>query len=138
MLKIYNSLTRSKEPFVPISPGKVGMYVCGMTVYDYCHLGHARFMMVYGDVLAAHDLATLKTAVSRLHELRKDALVSQPVRPMAGGAIVEVEQGAGFAGVAFLQGMQDGFAQSLHGLFRVHLGDAVELGLEAALQEEVT
>jgi cysteinyl-tRNA synthetase len=47
MLKIYNSLTRSKEPFVPISPGKVGMYVCGMTVYDYCHLGHARFMVVF-------------------------------------------------------------------------------------------
>ena len=47
MLKIYNSLTRAKETFVPISPGKAGMYVCGMTVYDYCHLGHARFMVVF-------------------------------------------------------------------------------------------
>ena len=47
MLKIYNSLTRAKEPFVPISPGKVGMYVCGMTVYDYCHLGHARVLVVF-------------------------------------------------------------------------------------------
>ena len=47
MLKIYNSLTRAKETFTPISPGKVGMYVCGMTVYDYCHLGHARFMAVF-------------------------------------------------------------------------------------------
>jgi cysteinyl-tRNA synthetase len=47
MLKIYNSLTRAKETFLPISPGKVGMYVCGMTVYDYCHLGHARFMVVF-------------------------------------------------------------------------------------------
>jgi len=47
MLKIYNSLSRAKETFVPISPGKAGMYVCGMTVYDYCHLGHARFMVVF-------------------------------------------------------------------------------------------
>ena len=47
MLKIYNSLARAKEIFVPISPGKVGLYVCGMTVYDYCHLGHARVMVVF-------------------------------------------------------------------------------------------
>jgi len=42
MLKIYNSLTRYKEEFKPIHPGKVGMYVCGPTVYEHCHLGHAR------------------------------------------------------------------------------------------------
>jgi cysteinyl-tRNA synthetase len=47
MLQIHNSLTRRKEPFVPIQPGKVRMYVCGMTVYDYCHLGHARVMVVF-------------------------------------------------------------------------------------------
>lgn len=47
MLTIYNSLTRKKEPFRPITPGKVRMYVCGMTVYDYCHLGHARVMVVF-------------------------------------------------------------------------------------------
>ena len=47
MLKIYNSRTRAKETFTPISAGKVGMYVCGMTVYDLCHVGHARFMMAY-------------------------------------------------------------------------------------------
>ncbi|MEK6211733.1 MAG: cysteine--tRNA ligase [Pseudomonadota bacterium] len=47
MLKIYNSLTRAKETFTPIFAGKVGMYVCGMTVYDYCHLGHARVMVVF-------------------------------------------------------------------------------------------
>jgi cysteinyl-tRNA synthetase len=47
MLKIYNSLTRGKQDFVPISPGRVRMYVCGMTVYDYCHLGHARVMLVF-------------------------------------------------------------------------------------------
>lgn len=47
MLTIYNTLTRSKQPFQSIVPGKVKMYVCGMTVYDYCHLGHARVMVVF-------------------------------------------------------------------------------------------
>ncbi|MCU0898420.1 MAG: cysteine--tRNA ligase [Burkholderiales bacterium] len=47
MLQIHNTLTRTKQPFVPIEPGKVRMYVCGMTVYDYCHLGHARVMVVF-------------------------------------------------------------------------------------------
>lgn len=50
MLKIYNTLTRSKQEFVPRQPGKVGMYVCGMTVYDYCHIGHARVMVVFDTV----------------------------------------------------------------------------------------
>jgi cysteinyl-tRNA synthetase len=47
MLKIHNSLSRQKEQFTPIDPGQVRMYVCGMTVYDYCHLGHARVMVVF-------------------------------------------------------------------------------------------
>jgi len=47
MLKIYNSLVRNKQDFIPIEPGKVRMYVCGMTVYDYCHLGHARVLVVF-------------------------------------------------------------------------------------------
>ncbi|HEY8606400.1 MAG TPA: cysteine--tRNA ligase [Noviherbaspirillum sp.] len=46
-IKIYNTLARDKQAFVPIQPGKVRMYVCGMTVYDYCHLGHARVMVVF-------------------------------------------------------------------------------------------
>jgi len=46
-LKIYNTLAREKQVFVPIEAGKVGMYVCGMTVYDYCHVGHARMMMAF-------------------------------------------------------------------------------------------
>ena len=47
MLKIYNTLAREKQQFFPIEAGKVRMYVCGITVYDYCHLGHARFMVVF-------------------------------------------------------------------------------------------
>jgi cysteinyl-tRNA synthetase len=46
-IKIFNSLTGEKETFVPLEEGKVRMYVCGMTVYDYCHLGHARVMVVF-------------------------------------------------------------------------------------------
>jgi cysteinyl-tRNA synthetase len=51
MLKIYNTLTRSKEVFTPRIAGKVGLYVCGMTVYDYCHVGHARVMVVFDTVV---------------------------------------------------------------------------------------
>ena len=47
MLKIYNTLVRDKQEFRPIEPGKVRMYVCGMTVYDFCHLGHARVMVIF-------------------------------------------------------------------------------------------
>ncbi len=47
MLRIHNSLSRSKEAFEPIDPGRVRMYVCGITVYDYCHIGHARMMLVF-------------------------------------------------------------------------------------------
>ena len=53
MLKLFNSLTRQKEEFVPIEPGRVRMYVCGMTVYDLCHLGHARVLVVF-DVIVRH------------------------------------------------------------------------------------
>jgi len=47
MLRIYNSLAREKQTFVPIEPDRVGMYVCGMTVYDDCHLGHARMLLSF-------------------------------------------------------------------------------------------
>lgn len=50
-LTLFNSLTRTKSVFTPINPPKVGMYVCGITVYDYCHLGHARSMVVFDIVV---------------------------------------------------------------------------------------
>ncbi|AIA76020.1 cysteine--tRNA ligase [Vreelandella sp. 21] len=52
-MHIYNTLTRRKEPFTPLVAGKVSMYVCGMTVYDYCHLGHARVMVAF-DVITRY------------------------------------------------------------------------------------
>ena len=45
--RLYNTRTRRIEDFEPISPGKIGIYVCGMTVYDRCHMGHARAMVVF-------------------------------------------------------------------------------------------
>ncbi|MBU1499357.1 cysteine--tRNA ligase, partial [Patescibacteria group bacterium] len=49
-MKLYNTLSRKVEEFVPIKPGKVGMYICGPTVYDYSHIGHSR-TYVNSDVL---------------------------------------------------------------------------------------
>ncbi|MDO6497396.1 cysteine--tRNA ligase [Photobacterium sanguinicancri] len=53
MLKIYNSLSRQKEEFTPIQPGKVGMYVCGVTIYDLCHIGHGRTFVSF-DVVSRY------------------------------------------------------------------------------------
>ena len=53
MLQIYNTLTRQKEIFKPIHPGKISMYVCGITVYDYCHIGHARVLVAF-DVITKY------------------------------------------------------------------------------------
>lgn len=54
MLHIHNSLTKKKEPFTPLVPGKVTLYVCGSTVYDYCHIGHARSIMVVFDMVTRY------------------------------------------------------------------------------------
>ncbi len=53
MIRIYNTLSQRKEEFSPLQPGKVRMYVCGMTVYDYCHLGHARVLLAF-DVITRY------------------------------------------------------------------------------------
>lgn len=67
MLQIYNSLTKKKEVFAPIVPGKVGIYVCGMTVYDYCHLGHARVLVSF-DVVVRY-LRSLGYAVTYVRNI---------------------------------------------------------------------
>lgn len=51
MLKIYNTLTRQKEQFKPITEGEIGMYVCGVTIYDYCHIGHGRTFVAFDTVV---------------------------------------------------------------------------------------
>ncbi len=47
LFRLQNTLTRQKEAFAPLAPGRIGMYVCGVTVYDYCHVGHARVCVVF-------------------------------------------------------------------------------------------
>ncbi|MCD6055083.1 MAG: cysteinyl-tRNA synthetase [Gammaproteobacteria bacterium] len=51
MIVIYDTLTKQKRPFEPLEKGKIKMYVCGMTVYDYCHIGHARVMVAFDVIL---------------------------------------------------------------------------------------
>ncbi|HEX6003014.1 MAG TPA: cysteine--tRNA ligase [Burkholderiales bacterium] len=67
MLKIYNTLTREKQEFIPIVAGRVRMYVCGMTVYDYCHLGHARVMVVFD--IVRHWLRALGMEVTYVRNI---------------------------------------------------------------------
>jgi len=52
-IRLYNTATRRKEEFKPVQEGKVGIYVCGVTVYDLCHIGHARSYIVF-DVLVRY------------------------------------------------------------------------------------
>ena len=54
MIRIYNTLTRKKEDFVPLEEGKVRMYVCGPTVYNFIHIGNARPMIVFDRVQEGH------------------------------------------------------------------------------------
>jgi cysteinyl-tRNA synthetase len=56
MIKIYNTLSKSKETFKPIQEGQVNIYVCGMTVYDLCHIGHARVMVIFDVVRRWFDI----------------------------------------------------------------------------------
>jgi cysteinyl-tRNA synthetase len=105
MLKIYNSLTRAKESFIPISQGKVGMYVCGMTVYDYCHLGHARVMVVFD--IAKRWLSALGFAVTYVRNItdiedkiiRRAAENREPIDALTGRFIRAMDEDAAALGV---------------------------------------
>ncbi len=73
-LKIYNVLTRKKEPFVPLTPGKVNMYVCGPTVYDYSHIGHAKTYVSFDVVVrylrhSGHDVLYVQNITDVGHML---------------------------------------------------------------------
>ena len=105
MLKIYNSLTRAKENFVPILPGKIGMYVCGMTVYDYCHLGHARVMVVFDlakrwlcasgfDVTYVRNITDIDDKI-----IRRAAENREPIDALTGRFIRAMDEDAAALGV---------------------------------------
>ena len=105
MLKIYNSLTRAKESFIPISQGKVGMYVCGMTVYDFCHLGHARVMVVFD--IAKRWLCATGFAVTYVRNItdiddkiiRRAAENNEPIDALTGRFIRAMNEDAAALGV---------------------------------------
>jgi cysteinyl-tRNA synthetase len=83
-IKVYNTLTRQKEEFVPLQKGKVRMYVCGVTVYDYCHLGHARSLIAFDLIYrfleyAGYDVTFVRNftdiddkIINRAHEQKID------------------------------------------------------------------
>ncbi|HVY05021.1 MAG TPA: cysteine--tRNA ligase [Burkholderiales bacterium] len=105
MLKIYNSLSRTKESFVPIVPGKAGMYVCGMTVYDYCHLGHARVMVVFDIVnrwleASGYDVTYVRNITDIDDKIiRRAAENNEPIDALTGRFIRAMDEDAAALGV---------------------------------------
>ncbi len=105
MLKIYNTLVRAKQDFIPIEPGKVRMYVCGMTVYDYCHLGHARVMVVFDmiqrwlrteglDVTYVRNITDIDDKI-----IKRAAENHEPIAALTGRFIAAMDQDAAALGV---------------------------------------
>ncbi|MBP3194615.1 MAG: cysteine--tRNA ligase [Cardiobacteriaceae bacterium] len=87
MLHLYNSLSGKKEEFQAINPPEVGMYVCGMTVYDYCHIGHARVMVVF-DILARH----LRNLGYKLKYVRNITDIDDKIIKRAAESNIDVKQ----------------------------------------------
>jgi cysteinyl-tRNA synthetase len=105
MLKIYNSLAREKQDFQPLTPGQVRMYVCGMTVYDYCHLGHARVMVVFDMVarwLRASDYQlTYVRNITDIDDkiIQRAAQNGEPIEALTGRFIEAMDEDAAALGV---------------------------------------
>jgi len=105
MLKFYNSLAREKQDFVPLVPGKVRMYVCGMTVYDYCHLGHARVLVVFDMVsrwLKASGLdVTYVRNITDIDDkiIKRAAENNEPIDELTGRFIAAMNEDAAHLGV---------------------------------------
>jgi cysteinyl-tRNA synthetase len=98
MLSLYNTLTRQKEVFKPIEPGKARMYVCGMTVYDYCHLGHARMIVVFDMVsrwlrAAGYDLTYVRNITDIDDKIIKRAAENgEPIDALTGRFIAAMNE----------------------------------------------
>jgi cysteinyl-tRNA synthetase len=123
MLKIYNTLTRGKQEFIPLKPGKVNMYVCGMTVYDYCHLGHARVMVVFDVVrrwlrASGYDVTYVRNITDIDDKIIKRAQEnSEPMDALTGRFIKAMDEDAAALGIEkpdhepratqYVQGMLD-------------------------------
>ena len=105
MLKIYNTLAREKQAFVPIEAGRASMYVCGMTVYDFCHLGHARVMVVF-DLVArwlrasGYELTYVRNITDIDDKIIRRAMDNgETIRQLTDRFIVAMSEDAGALGV---------------------------------------
>lgn len=104
-LKIYNTLAREKQIFIPITPGKVGLYVCGMTVYDYCHIGHARVMVVFDIVQrwlrhSGYDVTYVRNITDIDDKIIKRALENkESIHALTGRFITAMHEDADALGV---------------------------------------
>ncbi|MBN1957268.1 MAG: cysteine--tRNA ligase [Desulfuromonadales bacterium] len=76
-LRIYNTMSGKKEEFQPLIPGKVGMYVCGVTVYDYCHIGHARANIVFDMIFRYLQFAGYETTYVRNYTDVDDKIIKR-------------------------------------------------------------
>jgi cysteinyl-tRNA synthetase len=105
MLKIYNTLSRAKQDFVPLMPGSVKLYVCGMTVYDYCHLGHARVLVVFDTVVrwfetSGYDVTYIRNITDIDDKIIKRALENgEPFGALTDRFIHAMEEDAAALGV---------------------------------------
>jgi len=105
-LSIYNTLNRRVEPFKPIEPGRVRMYVCGMTIYDLCHVGHARMMMAFDIVYRwlctlGYDVTYVRNITDIEDKIIKRALERKiSIRALTDEMIAAMRQDIGAIGIA--------------------------------------
>jgi cysteinyl-tRNA synthetase len=105
MLRIHNSLTRKKQDFASIEPGRVRMYVCGMTVYDYCHLGHGRVLVVFDMVqrwlrASGYDVTYVRNITDIDDKIiRRAAENGEPIDALTGRFIGYMREDAAALGV---------------------------------------
>jgi cysteinyl-tRNA synthetase len=105
MLKIYNSLTKYKQNFVPLTTNKVKLYVCGMTVYDYCHLGHARVMVVFDMIVrwfrdSGYEVTYVRNITDIDDKIIKRAQENQePIEALTGRFIRAMDEDSSALGV---------------------------------------
>jgi cysteinyl-tRNA synthetase len=104
MLRIHNSLTGRVEPFVPLEAGKVRMYVCGITVYDYCHIGHLRMMVVFDVVrrwlLRSGYAVTFVRNITDIDDkiIRRAAEHGEPIQALTARFIAAMDEDAAALG----------------------------------------
>ena len=119
MLHIHNSMTGRKEPFKPIRPGEVRMYVCGITVYDYCHIGHGRMLIVFdllrrhlaaSRVIASPSCATSPTSTTRSSGARQEN--GEPIAALTERFIRAYQEDCAALGVAARRPRAEGDANT--------------------------